>query len=353
MKQLVIGPVESGIKENGVTLITNAVLRFSNNSEISHINCFKNQHRSIARLINFLFPCGVINVSLIMEAKRIISQKKLQKVLLIGPQNGINSLIIHTLTNVTVSCALIDNKELIYRRALSSKLTLTLWLKYSIGLYIAIVSYRVLGSVNKNISFIFVSDEDGQQASKYFKNVHIIKNGTDTVSFSQNSHIRCSRPSYVFHGDFDYEPNRIARSAFICFMVNTNNKGLVFGKHNDLGSDQNVKHFAYVEDISQYINDQNIYFCPLQYGGGIKNKVLEALAAGMLVVGSKYAFDGIDTSQIECIIVRERELENKIYAINLEKEILEKYKVYNPKINIEYTRKHHNWEKQVRKYLSL
>lgn len=353
MKHLIIGPVERENKENGVSLITKAILRFSNNFEIFHINCARKQRKSTARLINFLFPCGVVNVSLIFEAKQIIKQEKIQKVLLIGPQNGINSLIISAFFNVTVSCALIDNKILIYRRALSSKSTLTRRFKYLTGFYITAFYYRFLGLISKNVNFIFVSDDDGHQASKYFKNMHIIKNGTCALSGNSPTHFGGSGPKYVFHGDFDYEPNRIARNAFIRFMLNTGAKGLVFGKNNEMKSDQTVEQLTYVEDISQYINETNIYFCPLQHGGGIKNKVLEALAGGMLVVGTQCAFDGIDTSQIECILLSDRELENKTCAINLEKMILQKFNVYNPKINIDYTKKFHNWEKQVSQYLTL
>ena len=353
MKQLVVGPSASTEKGNGVTLITEAILQFSGLYDLQYIDSVKKENNVLGRLLYFLFPCGVVNISLVVKIYRRIKKNKIRKVLFIGPEHGYNSLIISALFNIPVSYALIDNKPLIYKRALLSSLTYGGRLKSFIGYGFATATYTVLGILNKQVNFIFVSDDDAQQAANYFEKVHIIKNGTAIMRGSSKPFSKGGRPKYVFHGDFNYEPNLFARDIFIRFVVNTHNRGVIFGKNNKESSDVNIELMGYVEDMKKYITNRHIYFCPLPYGGGIKNKVLEALAAGMLVVGTQYAFDGIDTSKIECILLDLSEIGDQQSDIEIDRMICKKYIEYNPRVNIDYISKHHNWNDQVRKYLML
>jgi glycosyltransferase involved in cell wall biosynthesis len=48
-----------------------------------------------------------------------------------------------------------------------------------------------------------------------------------------------------------------------------------------------------VPDILPLLRDASIYVCPLRDGGGTKLKVLEALAAGLPIVATKLAVEGI------------------------------------------------------------
>ena len=51
-----------------------------------------------------------------------------------------------------------------------------------------------------------------------------------------------------------------------------------------------------VEDIKQYLKKPNIFVAPVRLGGGIKGKVLEAMAMGVPVVATTEAVSGIDYS---------------------------------------------------------
>lgn len=353
MKQLVVGPVASAGKGNGVSLITEAIVQFSGLCDLQYIYSALKPNNMLFRLLHFLFPCGLVNISLVIRIYRSIKKNEIRKVLFIGPEHGFNSLFVSVLCNVPVSCALIDNKPFIYKRALLFNLTFGRKFKCCIGLGFAIANYTILGFFNKKVNYIFVSDDDGHRASKYFKKVHIIKNGTLIRKGASLISKKEDNPKFVFHGDFSYGPNIFARDIFIRFVVDTNNKGIMFGKNNEEYSDAHVELMGYVEEIEKYITNRHIYFCPLPYGGGIKNKVLEALAAGMLVVGTEYAFDGIDTSQIECIILNLNEIEDQQSAIEINSQIYKKYVGYNPKLNIDYISIYHNWNDQVNKYLML
>ena len=353
MNQLVVGSTASGVNGNGITLITGAILQFSRLYDLQYIDSGKKENNALARLLHFLFPCGIVNISLVFKVYRSIKKNKIRKILFIGPEHGFNSLIISTFCNITVSYALIDNKPLIYERALLANLMYRGRLKSLIGHGFATATYTVLGIFNKQVNFIFVSDEDAKRASNYFEKVHVIKNGTSMIKSSSQTFLKVDRPKYVLHGDFNYEPNIFARDIFIRFVVNTNNKGVIFGKNNKESSEVNIEIMGYVGDMEKYITNRHIYFCPLPYGGGIKNKVLEALAAGMLVVGTQYAFDGIDTSQIECVLLHLSEVEDHQSAIEIDRMIYKKYIEYNPKLNIDYISKYHNWNNQVSKYLML
>lgn len=353
MKQLVVGPSASADNGTGVTLITNAILRYSELNDIYYIDSLQKKNNALTRLLNFIFPCGVINILLVFKIYFSIKENKIQKVLFIGPENGYNSLIVSTLCDIPVSYALIDNKLLIYKSLSLSKISYLDRLRSLIGYGFTNASYKILGIFNKQANFIFVSDDDAQLGAKYFKNVHIIKNGTTIRKVTSKSLIKQDIPIYVFHGDFNYQPNIIARDIFINFIVSIDNKGVVFGKNNTESPNLNVELRGYVEDINKYITASNIYFCPLTYGAGIKNKVLEALAAGMLVAGTRYAFDGIDTSKIECVLLSVDEIENEQRAQEINKIICKKYVEYNPRLNIDYIIKYHNWNDQVSKYLKL
>lgn len=50
---------------------------------------------------------------------------------------------------------------------------------------------------------------------------------------------------------------------------------------------------GHVPDLVPYLQQAAVFVSPLRFGAGIKNKVLEALAAGLPVVGTSLSFDGI------------------------------------------------------------
>ncbi len=59
----------------------------------------------------------------------------------------------------------------------------------------------------------------------------------------------------------------------------------------DYGYD--VKHIEFADDYIEEISNYDIQITPINIGTGTKGKVLDALANGLLVIGTKYAFENI------------------------------------------------------------
>lgn len=101
----------------------------------------------------------------------------------------------------------------------------------------------------------------------------------------------------VFMGALDYKPN-VAAINFINEHILSVRKDLnisVIGKGGDgiegLRNPQ-FKRLGYVKNQYDVLASHKIFLAPIYEGTGIKTKVLEACAAGCLVIGSKKAFEG-------------------------------------------------------------
>lgn len=66
-------------------------------------------------------------------------------------------------------------------------------------------------------------------------------------------------------------------------------------KVNCLG---NATYLGFVDNLHDFFESCDIFIAPLQLGGGIKFKVVQALSAARVVVGSDIAFEGIDPGRI-------------------------------------------------------
>lgn len=63
---------------------------------------------------------------------------------------------------------------------------------------------------------------------------------------------------------------------------------------------------AWVDDYAKELVQHDIQIAPISYGTGTKGKVLSALANGLLVIGSKYAFENIMVKNLESCVRYER-----------------------------------------------
>lgn len=69
-----------------------------------------------------------------------------------------------------------------------------------------------------------------------------------------------------------------------------------------------AKHFTWVDNYSKVISEAQIQIFPIAVGSGTKGKVLNALATGLLGIGSKFAFENISVQPGEdCIMYTEPE----------------------------------------------
>ena len=156
-------------------------------------------------------------------------------------------------------------------------------------------------------SVIVLTERDKKLIENLNNNIKatIIPTGVDSEFYKPNDYTD-NEKSLVFVGHYRHFPNA---DAIVYFVKNIfhkviqkipNIKLYIVGSGvtkavEDLKSD-NIIITGEVEDIKQYLKRPNIFVAPVRLGGGIKGKVLEAMAMGVPVVATKEAVSGIDYS---------------------------------------------------------
>ncbi len=170
--------------------------------------------------------------------------------------------------------------------------------------------WKKLISYEKHIldffSSVFVlTDRDKSLIENLNTNIKatIIPTGVDTEFYKPNVYSN-EKKNLVFVGHYRHFPNA---DAIIYFVQNiypkivekiSNIKLYIVGsavtKQVEDLQNENIIITGEVEDIREYLRQPNIFVAPVRLGGGIKGKVLEAMAMGVPVVATKEAVSGID-----------------------------------------------------------
>ncbi|HEX2173976.1 MAG TPA: glycosyltransferase family 4 protein, partial [Dehalococcoidia bacterium] len=127
---------------------------------------------------------------------------------------------------------------------------------------------------------------------------------------------RPDRPTVLYVGNFAYEPNvdaalHLVRDIFprICEMLPEARLLLVGNAPpsaiRDLAEPERIVVTGLVPSLEPYFAAADIVLCPLRIGGGIKVKVLEALAHGKAVVTTSVGAQGLDRTSGEALVVRD------------------------------------------------
>jgi glycosyltransferase involved in cell wall biosynthesis len=122
-------------------------------------------------------------------------------------------------------------------------------------------------------------------------------------------------PSLVFVGSYAHPPNteaavRLIESIFPCVLKHVSDAVLYVvgdGPPEWLRklAGENVVVTGRVPDPSSYLDRAAVVAVPLRLGGGMRVKVLEALAAGKAVVASPLAVEGLDVANEEQVVLAE------------------------------------------------
>ncbi len=169
--------------------------------------------------------------------------------------------------------------------------------------------------LNKFNSIIVLTKRDKKLIEEFNKNVkaNIIPTGVDINFFKpQNNN---QEQSLVFVGHYKHYPNADAIIYFVNEIYNDILKILPNLKLYIVGSgvtkdvlnlaknNKNIVITGEVKDVGLYLQKPNIFIAPVRLGGGIKGKVLEAMACGIPVVATKEAVDGIDYDVKDCSLI--------------------------------------------------
>lgn len=145
-------------------------------------------------------------------------------------------------------------------------------------------------------------------------NVTVIPNGVD-LKFLQTISHATEEPVLIFTGVMDYPPNVSAMIHFCKSILPLIRKEigdtqlLIVGRNPSPEilslekESSGIKVTGSVNDIRPYMSGSKVYICPLRSGAGIKNKILEAWAAGKPVVATSLSCEGIDVSQGEDVVI--------------------------------------------------
>lgn len=126
-------------------------------------------------------------------------------------------------------------------------------------------------------------------------------------------------PTVAFVGNYGHPPNREAAERLahsimplvrrrcpdaVLYLVG-NRPPAALRRLDGVG----VKVPGWVADVTPYLNDAAVVAAPIRLGGGIRVKVLEALAAGKAIVASALAVEGMDLTDGEEVVLAETDHE--------------------------------------------
>ncbi|MGE0666263.1 MAG: glycosyltransferase [Sphingomonadales bacterium] len=132
-----------------------------------------------------------------------------------------------------------------------------------------------------------------------------ISNGTDWTLQPPIYEVRDRARVLAFHGNIAWRPN-FSAIEFVCRQVLPLVRreiadaefqvagGPLLPQTRPLAGLPGVKLLGYVEDLRQWFAGCDVYAMPMVEGSGVKNKLLEAMAAGFPVVANPRGAEGLD-----------------------------------------------------------
>ncbi|MDX2140614.1 MAG: glycosyltransferase family 4 protein [Chloroflexota bacterium] len=151
---------------------------------------------------------------------------------------------------------------------------------------------------------VVVSEQDRAELQDIHPalSVEVIPNGINLDDW-QPLPVQREPATLIFTGNLDYAPNRDAALYLAREVLPAVRRSVPAARLLLVGNapppevqaltSDHVVVTGRVEDMRPYLARATLYVCPLRFGAGIKNKVLEALAMGCPVIATPLSADGI------------------------------------------------------------
>ncbi|MFA5832246.1 MAG: glycosyltransferase family 4 protein [Bacteroidota bacterium] len=212
----------------------------------------------------------------------------------------------------------IDLNYTVYKRIAEKSKGFMSW--YSASQWKSLYRYeqKVLQKYNVGIA---LSSHEEKLMKSMVRDIHsiIVPNGVDTTYFrsAQNSS-NSGENNIIFTGSYSYFPNEEAAYYFATKIFPAvvskipDAKYFIIGRSPsarllNLQKRQNIIVTGEVEDIRSYLDKAQVVVAPIQFGGGTRLKVLEALAAAKAIVSTSIGCEGIDIENGKHLIIADNE----------------------------------------------
>jgi len=150
-----------------------------------------------------------------------------------------------------------------------------------------------------------ITKEDSKLVKSFAPNAKIViaSAGVDTNFFQIDKSIVRNPFEMILATTYSWEPNIIGLMWFIENVMPLIKNQIPQASLTLLGKnapnylfnlkDKGINCLGYVDDVRPYLNSASIYISPLFVGGGIRIKILEAMAMGLTVISTKIGAEGI------------------------------------------------------------
>lgn len=140
--------------------------------------------------------------------------------------------------------------------------------------------------------------------------VDVVSNGVDLHYFQPEANGEPHSPVIVFTGVMDYFPNVDAVTYFcheifpLVREVVPESEFLIVGRNpvrtvQELGQQPHVTVTGAIEDVRPYLSRAAVSVAPFRIARGVQNKILEAMAMGVPVVGTPLAFQAMPGNEVD------------------------------------------------------
>jgi polysaccharide biosynthesis protein PslH len=190
--------------------------------------------------------------------------------------------------------------------------------------------------------------------------VSVVPNGVDTEYFTPASDAAgAAEPGIVFVGALDYRPNVDAVLFFLDQVWPALRARLPAATFTAVGhrpsaglqaaarrAGAGVRVAGSVADVRPYLHAAAVFAAPLRFGRGTKNKVLEAMAAGVPVVASRVAVDGLAVRDGSDVLLAETAGEHADALFALLRDAPRRRALAASALD--YVRRSHRWDQLLR-----